>query len=189
MGGEQFGVKREAWSAEEAFRAAVEEAFYEHGHGGYTGTIAEKTDFRVRTPPKLVLDELHERRKMLANTALGREQSIDLALPAWREWSEGLCEENENWGPAECVVLREPETPRRLTKAQARKLAREVFGESAGLEMERTRGVVRARVRIESSVRAPRAIAVSAEGKDAAEAYGKLFAKKGLYLFFGWASS
>ena len=34
-------------SASEAFRRAQERARYEYGHGGYTGTIAEKSGFRM----------------------------------------------------------------------------------------------------------------------------------------------
>ena len=34
----------------EAFDEAVEQACHEHGHGGYTGTIGEKTGFRVVHP-------------------------------------------------------------------------------------------------------------------------------------------
>ena len=30
-----------------AFRQAVEKAQYDHGHAGYTGTIAEKDDFTI----------------------------------------------------------------------------------------------------------------------------------------------
>lgn len=32
-------------TAKEAFRACVEQAQYDHGHAGYTGTIAEKNEF------------------------------------------------------------------------------------------------------------------------------------------------
>ena len=38
--------------AREAFNAAVEHAQYEHGHGGYSGTIAEKHSFTLYHPPK-----------------------------------------------------------------------------------------------------------------------------------------
>lgn len=34
-------------SAAEAFNKAIKDAQYEHGHGGYTGTIAEKRSFRM----------------------------------------------------------------------------------------------------------------------------------------------
>lgn len=43
MGAEQFMDYGYGQNAKEAFREAVEEAQYEYGHGGYTGTIAEKS--------------------------------------------------------------------------------------------------------------------------------------------------
>jgi len=39
-------------TAQEAFIAAVEEAEYDHGHSGYTGTIAEKDTFVMIPMPK-----------------------------------------------------------------------------------------------------------------------------------------
>ena len=45
MGASQFITVAKGRTAEDAFRAAREEALYEDGHGGYTGTIAEKRGF------------------------------------------------------------------------------------------------------------------------------------------------
>jgi len=45
MGGTTFFTYGYGKDAKEAFRRAVEEATWEHGHGGYTGTIAEKSDY------------------------------------------------------------------------------------------------------------------------------------------------
>ncbi len=42
MGGCDFFTVAEGRDAKEAFSAAVEQAQYMHGHGGYSGTIAEK---------------------------------------------------------------------------------------------------------------------------------------------------
>ena len=42
MGGEIFYTKQKGSSANDAFQKAKQEAQYEYGHGGYTGTIAEK---------------------------------------------------------------------------------------------------------------------------------------------------
>ena len=43
--------------AEDAFRAAVQQAQYDHGHSGYTGTIAEKGDFvMLEVPPGLSVE-------------------------------------------------------------------------------------------------------------------------------------
>jgi hypothetical protein len=50
MGANEFRNRKSAKTADEAFRILVKEARYEDGHGGYTGTIAEKTDFRMEPP-------------------------------------------------------------------------------------------------------------------------------------------
>ena len=45
MGAETFEIFGYGKTAREAFSAAREDAQYEHGHGGYTGTIAEKDSY------------------------------------------------------------------------------------------------------------------------------------------------
>ena len=45
MGATTFRTSATGATAAEAFRAAAKQAAYEHGHGGYTGTIAEKYSF------------------------------------------------------------------------------------------------------------------------------------------------
>lgn len=45
MGGCDFQTSRYGKTAKEAFASAVADARYESGHGGYTGTIAEKPGF------------------------------------------------------------------------------------------------------------------------------------------------
>lgn len=45
MGATDFQTYAYGKTAQEAFRAAQEHARYEYGHGGYTGTIAEKRGF------------------------------------------------------------------------------------------------------------------------------------------------
>ncbi len=52
MGAEEFYVVAEGSTAQDAFTKAVEQAQYDHGHGGYTGTIAEKDEFEIFTPPE-----------------------------------------------------------------------------------------------------------------------------------------
>ncbi|MGW3651101.1 hypothetical protein [Streptomyces sp. NPDC000878] len=47
MGSTGFSVTQSGASAKEAFDAAFEEAQFEHGHGGYTGSIAEKDSYTV----------------------------------------------------------------------------------------------------------------------------------------------
>lgn len=45
MGAEFFKVVAKGDTAKEAFDAAVKQAEHDQGYGGYTGTIAEKTEF------------------------------------------------------------------------------------------------------------------------------------------------
>ena len=46
MGASEFYNIYTAKSAKEAFHLLVDKALYEYGHGGYTGTIAEKNTFK-----------------------------------------------------------------------------------------------------------------------------------------------
>lgn len=47
MGADVFFVNASGKTAREAFDEAVRRARYEHGHGGYSGTIAEKGSFTM----------------------------------------------------------------------------------------------------------------------------------------------
>ena len=47
MGACEFSVSSKGKTAAEAFSKAVSDAQYESGHGGYSGTIAEKGSFRM----------------------------------------------------------------------------------------------------------------------------------------------
>ena len=47
MGAQEFEHTGYGDTAEAAFASAIEEAGYEHGHGGYSGTIVEKQSFRM----------------------------------------------------------------------------------------------------------------------------------------------
>jgi hypothetical protein len=53
MGACDFRVRSKGKTAREAFQAAVQQAQYDYGHAGYTGTIAEKDRFtEVPIPPE-----------------------------------------------------------------------------------------------------------------------------------------
>lgn len=47
MGAEYFETRATGKNAREAFKAAQEEAWFDFGHSGYTGTIAEKPGFKL----------------------------------------------------------------------------------------------------------------------------------------------
>lgn len=51
MGGSGFSTVVHGKNAEEAFSSARDDAKWEHGHGGYTGTIAEKHEYRLFQAP------------------------------------------------------------------------------------------------------------------------------------------
>ena len=85
MGAEQFWHQAEGNTPKEAFHKAREEACYDHGHSGYTGTIAEKDDYvMIEVPegknPAEYADELMEK----------DDQRID-----------------DKWGPAGCIKVEE----------------------------------------------------------------------------------
>lgn len=94
MGAEQFfeRVKKGApdHTAEQAFRALVDDAQYMHGHGGYTGTIAEKSKFvEIKTDHPLTEAEAYK----LADQLL-RDQDPRV---------------DDKWGPAGCIAYDDPE--------------------------------------------------------------------------------
>jgi len=47
MGADNFRCSAVSKTARDAFRSLVDEAYWECGHGGYTGTIAEKPGFQI----------------------------------------------------------------------------------------------------------------------------------------------
>ncbi len=83
MGATTFAVRSKGKTAQEAFGAAIQEATWESGHAGYTGTIAEKSSF------------------------------VMIAVPAGRkpgEYADSLIDDgdariDDKWGPAGCVQL------------------------------------------------------------------------------------
>lgn len=81
MGAERFEVKAKGRTAQSAFNRATKEARYEHGHGGYSGTIAEKTEFTVIEVPK------------------GRDPKD------YADSDEALALVEDKWGPAGCIKL------------------------------------------------------------------------------------
>jgi len=82
MGAQDFFVEAEGATAQEAFRNAVDEARHEYGHGGYTGTIAEKGSFViVQLDPELVED--YDRWPDKVQDKWGPAGAIKLAENKW----------------------------------------------------------------------------------------------------------
>lgn len=116
MGASEFGTTVIADTADEAFRLAKDEACYQFGHAGYTGTIAEKNEFTVVDLPKdmeistaiELMDEYHMRECEERSCASGtvRELRRDhIPLP---EEHHPLLKKmsgifNNKWGPALCI--------------------------------------------------------------------------------------
>lgn len=83
MGAYEFHHQSSGKTAQEAFSNAVDEARYEYGHGGYTGTIAEKHSF------------------------------VKIPVPEGKDphrYAEELIEQDDDriedkWGPAGCISL------------------------------------------------------------------------------------
>ena len=83
MGASVFTHIAHGKSAKEAFSNARQDALYNHGHGGYTGTIAEKDSF------------------VTINVPAGRDP---------REYAEELIDTcdprvDDKWGPAGCIAI------------------------------------------------------------------------------------
>ena len=92
MGATTFGTTAKGKTAQAAFVKAIKAAQYEYGHRGYTGTIAEKSSFRMIYAPA-------------AKTAKTRIRYADELLdgdscPSWLD---------DKWGHAGCIEIRKNE--------------------------------------------------------------------------------
>ena len=87
MGACEFSVRSKGKTANEAFKAAREEALYESGHGGYSGTIAEKNSFTLIPLP----------------------EGISAGDYAYKLIDEGDRRVDDKWGPAGCIKISEGE--------------------------------------------------------------------------------
>jgi len=82
MGAQQFETKGTGITPREAFSDAVDRARYLHGHGGYTGSLAEKSSYTLLDP--------------------GTE---DPQAFVRRLMDDGDPRIDDKWGPAGCVKL------------------------------------------------------------------------------------
>jgi len=91
MGACEFVSSGKGKSAQEAFSKVVADARYENGHRGYTGSIAEKSAFKMVTDHK-------------ASTL--REAS-DLAMRLLNEEDDKY---GDKWGPCHCIPVEGTDT-------------------------------------------------------------------------------
>jgi hypothetical protein len=105
-------------SANAAFRKAVEDAIFEHGHGSYSGTIKEKHSFRI----------------------VGESLSIEDA----ERMSQSLLDTDfhDKWGPAGCIEIKRGKpvgkafTVRKKVEAYSEIEARRLFTKEIGSNEE-----------------------------------------------------
>ena len=111
MGAAEFTELSHGKTAQAAFDRVVEAAQWEFGHGGYTGTIAEKMDFTViDLPPRIAPEKVVS----MLRTCYARNESEPSqyranARKAWKWLTDTFGERraedmerlyNDKWGPA-----------------------------------------------------------------------------------------
>lgn len=104
MGATNFDHASFGKDADEAFRKAVDEAAWENGHGGYTGTIAEKTEFQMVKVPsgrKSLRNLMRE-----ADRVNYGDMKIEQVQEKYRRAVTAInFINNDKWGPAGCIEL------------------------------------------------------------------------------------
>ena len=88
MGADNFTVINDGKNIQDAFDKAVEDAYYWHGHGGYTGSICEKPGFSEFDIPTDLPDSEFEGHRSWASVA----DRISGALTeiAYRNWETNV---------------------------------------------------------------------------------------------------
>jgi hypothetical protein len=99
MGAETFTTMGKGATAQEAFRSASEQARYDYGHAGYTGTLAEKGDFVLIPVPSGIVDETAERKEVRRFYVRYADSLIESGDPRI----------DDKWGPAGCIDMGEGE--------------------------------------------------------------------------------
>ncbi len=117
MGADEFYAYGYGESARDAFRNAVANGRDQYGHRGYTGSIAEKSDYRVvKLPDGITADvwistindavlfaggDTEEKRRARVAAHLGQHDSDELYDQAVRLERQVL----DKWGPAGAIRL------------------------------------------------------------------------------------
>ena len=103
MGASNFVTIGKGKTAQEAFDRLTQKAGYYHGHGGYTGTIAEKRSF-VEFPRPKGMRKTTILKLVGALGAVSYPDAIEAAypkLPIRRMWDVY----DDKWGAALCIAL------------------------------------------------------------------------------------
>ena len=125
MGANNFFTYAIGETIDEAFNTAVVGARLWHGHGGYTGTIAEKHEFvLVSLPPRWTARKLAGLLQLASPTVRG-ETEMAIARPLTEHFSAGelrqLVEQyHDEWSPALGVCLRPAEAKRVIAEQRTR---------------------------------------------------------------------
>lgn len=119
MGASEFTWTAFGKDAADAFRVASEEARHEHGHGGYTGSIAEKSGFKLislpgRLNPWKAIDYISRAEDVVLckyDTPSQRkdgERRFKKAVPVQhREWAKSHAKAYaDKWGNALVIEIR-----------------------------------------------------------------------------------
>ena len=91
MGAVNFYCEAEGKTLSEAFRSAVDEAYYDYGHRGYTGTIAEKSGVTLVDIPFNALPDTGDEWGIGERVAGAFAYFIEddsLSAPTEYEWAE-----------------------------------------------------------------------------------------------------
>ena len=111
MGAEQFFTIELGANQHSAFDKAKHEAQWEYGHGGYTGTIAEKPGFKyfgeVDSWHYLKMPAYFDREVVKKNRASPKERLPGTKIPAkYRDKVRVLVDAyDDKWGPAICYQV------------------------------------------------------------------------------------
>jgi len=105
MGAVNFEVIAYTENAREAFRNAVERARWEYGHGGYTGTIAEKdgfVDFSDRVP-------VEAREAAIKSISAWKPDGVPAPVEGVSDYvlKQMADAYEDKWGPAVCLCTQE----------------------------------------------------------------------------------
>ena len=91
MGATNFETFQPGAFVDAAFEAAQKSARYYHGHGGYTGTIAEKHSYRI-------INEI------FTEAGMPYDKALDLAHDLYEKRDARI---DDKWGPAGAIRVKQ----------------------------------------------------------------------------------